>query len=108
MAEIIFFPSLNVYKNDFENLEKVEDKSNDNLIKIFYPYECKCKKNECSSYCRFKMRLRVGENDNNIFENKKNKLITSINDFSEKEQKKQNILTNLITKDFNNNLVLNL
>ena len=105
MTEIIFYPILISKKNKLVNLEKIEDKSDNNLRKIFNP--CKCKKNECSNYCRFKMRLKVGADDN-IYENQKNKLIISINDFSEQEQKKQNILTNLITEDFNNNLVLNL
>ena len=64
MTEVIFYPSLISNKNKLENLEKIEDKSNDNLIKIFYPYayECKCKKNVYGF--RFIMNLKKNKNIN--------------------------------------------
>ena len=107
MAEIVFHPVLNSYKDELEKLEKINDKSDDNLRKIFYPDECKCQNSKCTRYCRYKRGL-LGSSLSGIYQCKKDMLIGRINDISEMEQKKQNILTNLITKDFNNNLVLNL
>jgi len=104
MTEIVFYPSLMSYKDDLENLEKNNDKSDDNLRKILYPYECICKNSKCTTWCRIKRGL----DKKNIYQNEKNILSSCINNISKMEQKKQDILTNLITKDFNNNLVLNL